>query len=52
VTYRAGNQGGDGVQVSVIMRVMLVTGVRTNEQLGDLEAREEAHVTFLSVLGV
>ena len=27
---RAGNQGGDGVQVSVIMHVMLVTGVRHN----------------------
>ena len=43
---RAGNQGGDGVQVSVIMRVTLVTGVRHNEQPGDLEAEEGAHVTL------
>ena len=42
VTQRAGNQGGDGVQVSVIMRV---TGVHPNEQPGDLEAGEGAHVT-------
>jgi hypothetical protein len=38
-------QGGDGVQVSVIMLVMLVTGVRPNEQPGDLEVGEGAHVT-------
>jgi hypothetical protein len=43
--YRAGNQGGDGVQVSVIMRVTMVTGVHHNEQPGDLEAGEGAHVT-------
>ena len=35
----AGNQGRDGVQVSVIMCVMLVTGVRPNEQPGDLEGQ-------------
>jgi hypothetical protein len=34
-----------GVQVIVIMRLTLVTGVRRNEQPGDLEAGEEAQVT-------
>ena len=43
--YRAGNQEADGVQVSGIMRVPMVTGVRHNEQPGDLEAWEGAHVT-------
>ena len=43
--YKAGNQGGDGVQVSVIMRVTIVTGVCHNEQPGDLEAGEGAHMT-------
>ena len=38
--YRAGKQGGDGVQVSVFMRLMLVTGVRPDEQPGDLEAED------------
>ena len=38
--YRAGNQGGDGVQVNVIMCLILVTGVHPNEQPG-----EGAHVT-------
>jgi hypothetical protein len=42
--YRAGYLGGDGVQVSVIMRLTLVTGVRLNEQPVDLEAGEGAQV--------
>ena len=45
---RAGNQG-DGVQVSVIMRVTMVTGVRHNEHPGDLETGEGAHVTITTV---
>ena len=44
-TCREGNQGGDGVQVSVIMHGTLVKGVRLSEQPGDLEAEEGAHVT-------
>ena len=31
--------------MSVIMQITLVTGVRPNEQPGDLEAGEGAHVT-------
>jgi hypothetical protein len=42
---RAGNHRGDGVQLSVLMRIMLVTGVRPNELSGDLEAGEGAHAT-------
>ena len=38
--YREGNQGSDGVQVSP-----MVTGVGHNEQPGDLESGEGAHVT-------
>jgi hypothetical protein len=41
---REGNQGSDGVQVS-LMHVAMVTGVRHSEQLGDLEAGDGAHVT-------
>jgi hypothetical protein len=51
--YRAGNQGGDGVQVSVInamMCVTMVTGVRHYEQPGDLEAGEGAHVTNMNMI--
>ena len=46
--YKAGNQGGDGVQVSVnaLMCVTMVTGVRHNEQPGDLEAGGGANVTI------
>ena len=45
---RAGNQGSDGVQVSddTQVRVTMVTGVRHNEQPGDLEAGEGTHVTL------
>jgi hypothetical protein len=43
--YRAGNQGVGGVQVSVIMHLMLVTGVCPDEQHGDLEAGERTRVT-------
>ena len=43
--YRGGNQEGDGVQVSVIIHITMVTGVRHNEQPGDLEAGHGAHVT-------
>ena len=39
--YREGNQGSDGVQV----RVTMVTSVHHNEQPGDLEAGEGAHLT-------
>ena len=39
--YRAGDQGGDGVQVSVIVLVTLVAGVHPNEQPADLEAGGE-----------
>ena len=46
--YKEDNQGGDGVQVSVIMRVTLVTGVRHNEQPGNLEAGEGARDSPLS----
>ena len=46
--YRPGNQGGDGVQVSLLICVTMVTGVRHNEQPGDLEAGEGAHMTHLS----
>ena len=42
--YREGNQGGGGVQVSLV-RVTMVTGVCHDEQPGDLEAREGAHMT-------
>ena len=49
--YRTGNQGSDGVQVSVIMRVTMVTGVRHNEQPGDLETGEGAHVTPTRISG-
>ena len=45
ITYSEGNQGGDGVQLSLKVRVTMVTGVRDNEQPGDLEAGEGAHVT-------
>ena len=41
--YREYNQGSDRVRV----RVTMVTGVRHNEQPGDLEAKEGAHVTGL-----
>ena len=43
--YRAGNQGGDGGQVSVIMCVAMVTGVHHNEQPGDLDPGEGAHMS-------
>ena len=39
------NQGSDGVQVSLMVRVMMVTGVCHNEQPGDLQAGVGAHVT-------
>ena len=47
MTYRAGNQKNEGVQVSddAQMRVTMVTGVRHNEQPGDLEAGVGAQVT-------
>ena len=46
--YREGNQGSDGVQVSLMtqVRVTMETGVRHNEQPGDLEFGEGADVTF------
>jgi hypothetical protein len=40
--YKAGNQEGDGVQVSGT----LVTGVHPNEQPCDLEDGDGAHVTI------
>jgi hypothetical protein len=50
--YREGNQGSDGVQVSLndVVHVTMVTVVRHNEQPGDLEAGEGAHVTNAKVL--
>ena len=45
--YRDSNQGGDGVQVSDDAQVCItmVTCVCHNEQPGDLEAGERAHMT-------
>ena len=43
--YRAGNQGGDGVQVCPKL-----TGVCHNEQTSDLEAEEGAHLTICQKL--
>ena len=43
------NQGSDGVQVSddAQVRVTMMTGARHNEQPGDLEPGEGAHVTVV-----
>ena len=35
--------------MSVIMHVTMMTGVRHNEQPGDLEAGEGAHVTAMDI---
>lgn len=43
---KAGKQGGDGIQMRVIMRWCQVN----NQRPGDQEAGQEAHVTHLLII--